>query len=170
MTKPFSKIEVRPTRLDEDGYLKQWLLEPGVLRWFPMENGREIEDAVRLWISFAEKGSCLTVECNGVPCGMATLYIQPYKKLAHQCLMSIIVSEQYRNRGVGTVLTQNLMALAQEKFGIELIHLEVYEGNPAIHLYQKMGFERYGCQTHFIKERGVYIGKILMQRVLNGRT
>jgi len=59
------------------------------------------------------------------------------------------------------------MVLAKERFKIEFLHLEVYEGNPAIRLYQRLGFEQYGFQRQFVKdEDGKYLGKILMQKYL----
>lgn len=165
MSKP--EIEVRFTKPEDAPYLTHWLQEREILCWFPMINDREIEDAVRVWIGYSKLQSGLTAEWNGVPCGMANLYIQPYKKLKHQCLFSIIVEQQRRGQGVGTVLLERLMQLAKNQFHIEILHLEVYEGNPAIHLYKKMGFEKFGCQKHFIKEDGKYTGKVFMQRRLN---
>lgn len=159
-------IVIRPTQMHEDAYLKKWLREPGVLKWFPMCDDREIDDAVRLWIAYSQIGSCLTAEYNGMPVGMATLYIQGNKKLAHQCLFSIIISEFYRGKGIGKALLDQLIKLAKTKFSIELLHLEVYDGNPAIHLYEKMGFKVYGRHEHFIKENGAYLAKIFMQREL----
>lgn len=144
----------------------QWLSEPGVLRWFPMCNEMEIEDAARLLISYAKYNAVLTAEYDGVPCGLANLYLQPYRKLAHQCLFSILVSETYRGKGIGTALMTELMALAKERFKIEILHLEVYEGNPARRLYQRLGFTDFGFQKHFIKDSGEYIGKHYMQKIL----
>ncbi len=162
-----SHIHIRPTRHHEDVYLKKWLREPQVLKWFPMTDDREIEDAVKFWMTFVSIGACLTAEWNGTPCGMANLYVPIYKKISHQCLFSIIVSEIYRNKGVGKCLLEALEKLAKEKFHIELLHLEVYDSNPAIHLYTKRGFVQYGVQRRFIKEDGEYIDKILMQKRLN---
>ncbi len=161
-----SNIIIRPTRIHEDQYLKKWLHEPEVLKWFPMTDDREIDDSVKFWMTFVPMGACLTAEWNSVPCGMANLYIPFYKKLAHQCLFSIIVNEMYRNKGVGKALLEALQKVAKEKFHIELLHLEVYDGNPAARLYSRMGFVEYGKQRRFIKEDGDYIDKILMQKRL----
>jgi len=147
-------------------YLIEWLLQPGVLEGFPLTDLREIEDAARIWMGFSKIGSVLMAEKDGVPCGTAVLYIQPYKKLAHQCLLAIILDEKLRGHGVGTKLMTELMTLAKTKFHIELLHLEVYEHNRAIHLYERLGFVKYGFQKHFVKDQGRYIGKILMQRKL----
>lgn len=160
------EINVRLSVQDDTPYLAKWLNDPVILRWFPMFDEREVEDAVRIWISYSKYGAALTAEWDGVPCGMANLYLQPYKKLAHQCLLSIIVEEKYRGKGVGTALLEDLIKLAKENFHIEILHLEVYVGNPAIHLYERLGFTQFGMQKHFIKDKGEYIGKIFMQKNL----
>lgn len=160
-------VQIRLAEQGDGVYLTSWLLEPGVLRWFPMNDPREVEDSVRLWMSYAQQGTALTAVQNGVPCGMANLYIQPFKKLSHQCLFAIIIGEKYRGKGIGKTLLQALMKHAKEKFKIEVLHLEVYEENPARHLYEKMGFQKYGEQKRFLKEEeNVYRGKILMQKEL----
>ena len=97
---------------------------------------------------------------------MANLYIQPYAKQKHTCLFSIILQEEMRGKGLGGALMKELISLAKERFHIEILHLEVYEGNPAQHLYEKMGFTPFGRQSHFIKDNGRYNAKILMQKRL----
>lgn len=160
------EISIRFTEQEDATFLAKWLSDPVILRWFPMFDDREIEDAVRLWVSYAKLQACLTAEWEKTPCGMANLYLQPYKKLAHQCLFSIIVDEEHRNKGVGKALLEDLMKLAKEKFRIEILHLEVYQGNPAIRLYERLGFKEFGEQTHFIKDKGEFIGKIMMEKAL----
>ncbi len=159
-------LNVRLTEAEDGPFLKTWLSDAYVLRFFPMFDEREIDDAVRIWIHYSKIEAGLTIESDGTPCGMANLYIQPFKKLAHQCLFSIIVADGYRGKGVGRVLIEALKKHAKEKFQIEILHLEVYAGNPAIHLYRKTGFREFGCQNQFIKDKGEYIGKIFMQQEL----
>lgn len=159
-------LELRYTVQEDIDPLREWLLEPGILRGFPMIDAQEVEDSVRHWIGFSRFKSSLTAVVNGKPAGIATLCLMPYKKLAHQCLLSIIVGKEFRNMGVGTVLLNNLLHLAKSYFGIEVIYLEVYEGNPAVSLYKRFGFREIGFQKHFMKENGEYIGKVIMERVL----
>ncbi len=159
-------LELRYTSLEDSGPLKEWLMEPGVLVGFPMVDEMEVDDSVKHWISFSRYKSSLTATMNGKACGLATLCLMPYKKLVHQCLLSIIVSGEMRGKGVGTVLINNLLHLAKNYFGMEVIYLEVYEGNPAVSLYHRFGFKEVGNQKYFMKEDGKYVGKIIMERVL----
>lgn len=162
-----SKIEIRYTEADDGKYLKEWLMQPGVSPGFPMSDEVEIDDAVGRWISFHRYRCSLTALINGTPCGLATLYLQPYRKLAHQCEMGIVVGSEYRGMGVGTVLMSSLLQLAKENFRIELIHLQVYAENPAIRLYRRFGFREFGRQTHWVKEHGAYVGRVFMERFLD---
>lgn len=162
-----SGVEIRYTELADAKYLKQWLSDPSVARWFPMYDQVEIDDATNRWISFYRYKCSLTAVKDGIPCGLTTLYLQPYRKLAHQCEFGIIVSPEMRGQGVGTLLIQSLMQLAKQNFRIELLHLQVYEQNPAMRLYERLGFREYGRQTHWIKEGdGVYVGRVFMERFL----
>src|ERR1700733_4045094 len=161
-----SGLELRYTILEDAEPLKVWLQEPGILHGFPMQDPPEVEDSVRHWIGFSKYKSSLTATIDGKPVGLATLCLMPYRKLAHQCLLSIIVSQEARGKGVGTVLMNNLIHLAKAYFGIEVLYLEVYEGNRAISLYHRFGFREVGFQKHFIKENGDYVGKVVMERIL----
>jgi RimJ/RimL family protein N-acetyltransferase len=162
-----SDLSVRLTQVEDAPFLIEWLLEPEILRWFPMFDLREIEDAARIWTGYSRLEAGLTIESEGQPCAMANLYIQPYQKLIHTCLFSIIVKKGMRGKGVGTFLLDQLILHAKEKFKIEILHLEVYEGNPAIRLYERAGFTPFGRQAHFIKENGGYAAKIFMQKALS---
>ncbi len=161
-------LEMRYTEFTDAPYLKEWLCDPAVATWFPMQDIVEIEDAVNRWIGFARYRCSLTATMNGVPCAIATLYLQPYRKLAHQCEFGIIVSSEFRNQGIGSDLIKNLEHLAKEFFRIELLHLQVYAKNPAIRLYKRCGFTEFGHQKRWIKEiDGTYVGRIFMEKELS---
>lgn len=156
-------------RFGEEGdkkYLIDWLSEPGVLKWFPMCNQVEVEDAARIWISYAKYKAVLTATVDDKPCGIANLYLQPFQKFAHHSLFAIIIGQEYRGKGIGRALIEELMELGKKQFRLEILHLEVYEGNPAKRLYERLGFKEFGYQKNFIKENGEYLGKHFMQRIL----
>ena len=159
-------IEIRPANPEEGTYLSKWLTDPAILRWFPMSDAREIDDSVRIWMGYCKIQACFTAYENGTAVGMSILYIQPYQKFAHQCLFAIIVDEKHRNKGVGKALMEHMINAAKNQFNIEILHLEVYAGNPAIRLYERMGFKEFGRQPKFIKMDGEYIDKVMMQKEL----
>jgi len=159
-------VEVRYTELEDAKYLKIWLMDPSIKSWFPMADEVEIDDAVMRWIAFYRYKCSLTITENSVPCGIATLYLQPYRKLAHQCEFGIIIGEGYRNKGIGSYLMSSIMHLAKEKFKIELLHLQVYAENPAMNLYKRFGFKEFGRQDAWIKEENRYVGRVFMERFL----
>lgn len=165
--KQLPEVSVRVSEEEDGKSLHTWLMDPVILRWFPLDNVREVEDAVRIWLSYKEIGSAYTACIDGKPCGMAVLYLHRYKKLKHQSLFAIIVDEKYRGQGIGTKIFERLKQEAKEKFGVEILHLEVYEGNPAKKLYDRIGFKEYGRQEQFLKEKeGTYRTKINMQLYL----
>ncbi len=159
-------VTIRFAQEGDAPFLTKWLSQPYAMQWFPMCNEREVEDAVRVWISYSKLRAGITACYNGEPVGMSNVYVSPYKKLASQALFSLIVAEPCRGQGVGFAILTELMRLAKEEHHIELLHLEVYDQNPAIFLYQKMGFKEYARHPRFLKLDGVYTDKILMQRKL----
>jgi len=161
------KFKIRLSIPEDKKYLISWLEDPDVLKWFPMCNRAEIEDAVRMWMYYIKYHAVITALIDGNPCGMAILYIQSLEKLKHHALFAIIVDKEQRGKGIGTALINELFKMAKEQFHLEIIHLEVYEKNPAIKLYERLGFKYYGNHKKFLKdENGKYYDKILMQKYL----
>ena len=166
-TLPVEGLDIRYTELSDGKYLREWLKEPGILRWFPMCDDVEIDDAVSRWIGFARYKCSLTATMNNEPAGLVTLYLQPYRKLAHQCEFGIIVGNGHRGKGIGGHLLKNAIHLARNYFRIELLHLQVYAENPAMHLYSRWGFKEFGRQTHWIKEApDDYRARVFMERFI----
>ena len=164
-------IVIRPSVESDGPILGSWIIKPDVLRWFPMCDQREIDDSVRIWMGYSRLGASFTAEYDGKPAGMAVLYLQPYQRFSHHALFAIIVNEDFRNRGIGKALIEYFERVAREQFKITLLHLEVYDGNPAKRLYEREGYKEYGRHPRFIKEAGKYICKILMQKdITHGRT
>lgn len=163
---PVPGLSIRYTVPQDGEWLKKWLLDPSVAEAFPMCGEPEVDDAVRRWISFSRVRSSLTVEMDGRPVGISTLYVQPYKRILHQTEFGLIVDEAYRGRGIGSFLLSSIMKLGKKHFHIELLHLQVYQGNRAMQLYERFGFKTFGMQTHWLKEDNRYVGRVFMERFL----
>lgn len=64
------------------------------------------------------------------------------------CLADIILLPRYHNQGIGTLLIQNLLTEAANTQ--KCVYLKVAKLNPAIHLYERLGFVNIGdTGTHF---------------------
>lgn len=74
-------------------------------------------------------------------------------------IMNIVIKKTYRNQGIGTLLLENLILLAKD-LNISTLFLEVNEQNkPAIHLYEKLGFERLGIRKKYYNNNNGIIMK-----------
>jgi len=65
-------------------------------------------------------------------------------------LLLIAVTPDARGNGIGKLLLERLFANAKTR-GTGRIFLEMRRGNPAIHLYEKMGFEPIGCRPNYYR-------------------
>ncbi|MGR3912771.1 MAG: N-acetyltransferase [Candidatus Rhabdochlamydia sp.] len=161
-----SSCHIRLFEEKDERHLIQWLSNRESLQWFPMISEWEIQDAVKIWKGYIRQKSAFTAEYDGKVAGMGVLYLQPFEKWAHQCCFALIVDKPYRNLGIGKALIEHFEKVGKETFSLKFLHLEVYDHNPAIHLYRKMGFIEFGRHPQFIKENGIYKDKILMQKTL----
>lgn len=79
--------------------------------------------------------------------GMATLYREQHHKYDHKAyLFGMYVSPEYRRRGIGNALLEEVIARAR-KLGLSQINLSVNNANEApVGLYESFGFERFGLE------------------------
>lgn len=160
------EFDIRYTLATDAAHLRSWLLNREVQRWFPISQEREIEDAVQCWVGFSRYHSSLTATVGDTPCGMGTLFLMPYKKVAHHCLFKLVVDPQYQRQGIGRSLLKNLKHLAKNHFRLELLHIEVFEDNPFTHLLHELDFSEFARQEKFVKDSGRYLARILYQSYL----
>ena len=73
------------------------------------------------------------------------------RRMHHRATLGITVKKAYWNRGIGSMLLENLIRYAKEH-GVELIDLEVRADNrAAIRLYEKFGFYQTGTLPAYFK-------------------
>jgi RimJ/RimL family protein N-acetyltransferase len=82
-------------------------------------------------------------------------------------VIGTMVRAEERGRGLGRALLDAAIAEARRAEGIEMLTLTVTAGNaPAIRLYERAGFVRYGTQPRAIRVDGRDLDKDLMVLVL----
>ena len=160
------ELDIRYTRVFDISYLRQWLHDPEILRWFSMSSEQEIEQAIACWMNFSRYNASLTAVMGRVPCGIATLFLPPYKKVSHHCLFKICVDPKYQRKGVGSALIKNIKHLAKTQFHFESVHAEVFDGNPLIPLLKKFDFHEFARQEYYVKAKDRYFARVLLEAKL----
>jgi RimJ/RimL family protein N-acetyltransferase len=159
-------LEIRYSELSDGKFLLRWMENEEVSRWYPPTGEKEIQPFVSNWIGFSKFHSSLTVLSNNQICGIGTLFLMPYRKVAHQCMLYMIVDPLFSENGIGDSLLKNMINLAKNYFKLEIIVAEVFEGSILIKLLEKYGFTIFAKQEGYIKENDKYLNKILYQLFL----
>lgn len=78
----------------------------------------------------------------------------------------MMVTAGWQGKGVGSLLMQSLLDWADNWAGLLRIELTVYTDNaPAIHLYEKFGFECEGVHRAYALRGGRYVDALAMARL-----
>ena len=104
---------------------------------------------------------------DGQIVGDATLHFNPIGWTRHQAELRLTTSTQYRVRGLGTTLLQNLIDIAT-RLGLEQISIEVPPRlDKAFYLFEKMGFKEVANLQGFVKDlEGTESDLVLMVKYL----
>ncbi len=129
-------------------------------------NRRQVSDALILPSTHAllvdESGALISEPFDITPAG----FILSRHAADEEELLLIAVSPNHRGRGLGQKLIHRFFAHSAQR-GVVRIFLEMRRGNPAIHLYQKVGFKAIGERPNYYKmQDGRRIDAITFARTL----
>jgi putative acetyltransferase len=153
-------FDIRFTELGDLAPLSEWLSSPNACDDFPF-GFEEREEAIKNWVGFSKYKASLTGTMKGRPCAIGTLFLMPYKKVAHHAGFYLIVEEKERRKGIGTSMVMNLIHLAKTRFKLESLHTELFEPSLLLPILEKKGFEIYARQDNF-----VHLGTTRRPRIL----
>ena len=146
------ELQIRYSDEKNDGkYLFEWLSDKENLKWFPMETKDEIYKSSKNWIGYSRYKASLTALIKDKPVGIATLFLMPYKKVAHHAMFYLIVDRKHQRQGIGASLLKNTLNLAEKYFKLESVHAEIFENCPIEILLKKNGFEQFAYQKDFMQ-------------------
>lgn len=98
--------------------------------------------------------------------GVAGLSVMPNPRERHVGSIGIFVHRDYQNMGVGRALMETLLDLADNWLMLVRLELSVFTDNqPAIHLYQSLGFEQEGMKRCTTIRGGTYADEYIMARL-----
>lgn len=79
-------------------------------------------------------------------------------------LCNLYVDPKYRGRGIATDIVRALLAYVRDATTLEILNLSVMAPNqPAIRLYESVGFTRAGIKRKSLKVGEQFIDEVLMQ-------
>ena len=155
-------FDIRFSEQGDLASLTKWFSASGATDDFPF-GPVELEEALKNWIGFSKYKASLTGTLQNVPCGIGTLFLMPYKKVAHHSSFYIIVDPEHRRKGIGTDLIRNLLHLAKTRFRLESVHTEIYEPSHLTPLLLKLNFTEFARQENFVHIDGCKRARILME-------
>jgi putative acetyltransferase len=99
--------------------------------------------------------------------GLLGLHTFPNRPRRHHvATIGMGVHDDWHGKGIGTVLLRAGIDLADNWLNLKRLELEVYTDNePAIHLYERFGFEREGTLRQHAFRDGRYVDSYTMARL-----
>ncbi len=147
------------------------IIEGGGFGWVNPPGRRALESYYRGIVLVPER-ELLVARMDGIIVGSAHLVKPPRNNEAQAFaahLMHAFVAPYARGHGLARMLTEGVEARARE-LGYHVLNLDVRETQTAaIHMYESLGFERWGTQPDYAMVRGkviqgFYYSKRLRQR------
>lgn len=97
--------------------------------------------------------------------GYVSLIFAKFQKFKGNAYLTIAVRGSHRGKGLGTKLMKAAEGFAKER-GIRRIELEVFAKNPAVRLYQRLGYEEEGRRRKAVEYRGEFDDVVLMAKFI----
>ena len=128
---------------------------------------RSAEERAQWLAGKSERHPVLVAESNGVIAGWGSLNLfNPREAYAHVADFSVYVSRNWRGRGVGSVLLEQLIATARE-LGFHKRVLSAFPFNTAgVALYTRAGFRQVGIYREQGRLDGRWVDIVVMERLL----
>jgi RimJ/RimL family protein N-acetyltransferase len=160
------------TRSDAPAY---WSLRLKALKQYPLSFASNYEDSAELpfeqvLLQFSNAQDDFIVgalDDNHHLIGMMGLHREQKTKLRHKAMLwGVYVVPELQGNGIARLLLAEVIQRAKQISGLEQIQLSVVTTNTAAkHLYESLGFQTYGTESHALKYKGQYVDEAHM--VLN---
>jgi L-phenylalanine/L-methionine N-acetyltransferase len=128
---------------------------------------QSVEDVRKRFFSETREGLYHLVACvDGEVVGHLGLETVTRPRRRHVGEIGMAVRDDWQGRGVGTVLMDAALDLADNWLNLTRIELSMYTDNAAgIALYEKFGFEIEGTHRHYAFRNGEYVNAYSMARI-----
>lgn len=161
-----SSYQIRYTEKKDLQQVRQWLKDPETRRGFPFDEDEVADQFLLGWEQLTRFQASLTVVQEEKIYAVGAIFLMPYRKVAHQSSLYLIVDKEHRRQKIGSLLLNNLIELAKTRFKIELFQLEVFEGFPILPLLGNFGFDIVGKHPEYMRDQGKSFARIYLEKFL----
>lgn len=166
-----SRVVIRSAEPDDArgiiDLMKELALEPGINLSYIYEEADVPLEKEQDRIRSLEDSLHIVVEDRGEIVGELSLNKDRWALTGHIAYLGMLLRKRYRNQGLGTEMLRHGIEWASRNRRIQKIELEVFARNhPAIHLYEKFGFEIEGRKRNAIYRDGEYLDMLIMGLML----
>jgi ribosomal protein S18 acetylase RimI-like enzyme len=147
-------------------YVKVTAISGGLVRSADEVTDEYIDEILNLAL---EEGLILVVEYDGLLIGSLLKYKLPIKNISHVFDEgSILIDPEYQNKGIGTQLyTAFLEEVKENHHDILRVNLKVRMSNPAIRLYERLGFQKEGELKNMVRGKDGNLESVIIMTWFN---
>lgn len=153
-------VELRPLNSSDELFLYELLnnkdvTEYGFLTDIYPQSDIQIKGRLQKWLSDQTKKKNLVATIDGKQIGLAQINNIDY--VNRKCTFGILVLPEFKSKGYGAMVIQELIHLSFDNLNLRKIELEMAELNKnSIHLFKKFNFELEGVRKNSIYKSGRY--------------
>lgn len=119
-------------------------------------------------LNLSEDDFWYVAEEEGHVIGIVMLKRYSNNRKKHVGVIGLMVDRNYQGRGIGNLLLERIINIADNKLGIKRLELNVFVDNErAIKLYEKHGFKVEGIQKYAAIKNNNYSDELMMARVIS---
>lgn len=162
---PAEQVLVRPVRIEDAEAISALRLQPRVLAGTLSLPSERIGDRRQRIDGFGDDDHVFVAEVESTAFGVAGLHVGRGRQ-RHGAGIGLMVDDRFQGRGIGRLLLETLLDLADNHLGLLRVELEVMPDNDrAIQLYERLGFVIEGRKRRAVLRHGEYIDLLVMGRV-----
>lgn len=161
-------IEIRPVKREDAENICRLRRTVGVFENMLGLPSVRLEDSEKMLAGLGVNDHVFTALVDGCFAGYAGLRVDGHPRMSHSGSVGICIDVPYQGKGVGKALMSHMLDVADNWLMLTRVELTVFTDNqPAIALYEKMGFVQEGTKRYAVKRQGKYADEYLMARYRN---
>lgn len=126
--------------------------------WFRQDHPITVEEQQKWFDTTDMKSFVISENCSLV--GVVSLSHLDFS--ARKCEFSIMVVPEHRGKGYGRKALKDLLNHAFNDLNMRQVYSDVFDYNPALPLYDAIGFKRYGTLPNWYYKNGKYINSVII--------